>query len=251
MAETYTLQAEPREETGKAAKRLRVAGLVPAVLYGHKVGPLKLTVKRGELEKVYRQAGHSAMVEIVLPDGKHTVLIHEMQDDPTSGIHQHADFYAVKMDEKIKTAVPLVVENGDQAPAVRELDGILLTNLNELEIECLPGDLPSEITVDASGLETFDDSITVADLKVPEGVTVLNEEDASVATVTPPRTQEEVDEAAEDTELDIEAVEGMEGEPELDEDGNPIEPTEGEDGEKAEGGDKAADDKGGDKPDKE
>ena len=200
MAETYQLAAEPRAETGKAVKRVRAAGRVPVVLYGHKVAPLHLSVARGELEKVYRNAGHSAMVEVTTPDGKHNVLIHEMQDDPTSGLHQHADFYAVRMDEKIKTAVPLVFENAGEAPAVRELDGILLTNLNELEIECLPGDLPSEITVDVIGLETFDDSITVADLDVPEAVTVLTEADSSVATVTPPRTQEEVDEAAEDTE---------------------------------------------------
>jgi large subunit ribosomal protein L25 len=240
MAKTYQLKAEPREESGKAVKRLRAAGRVPAVLYGHSVDAIKLSVARGELEKVYRQAGHSAMVEIELPDKKHTVLIHEMQDDPTSGIHQHADFYAVKMDEKIKTAIPLTFENTGEAPAVRELDGILLTNLNELEIECLPGDLPSEITVDVIGLETFEDSITVADLKIPDGVTVLNEEDASVATVTPPRTQEEVDDAAEDSEeLDADAVE-VEGE-----DG-----AEGEEGESASGesddGDKPAE---GDKSD--
>lgn len=200
MAETYQLAAEPRTETGKAVNRVRAAGRVPVVLYGHKVAPLHLSVARGELEKVYRAAGHSAMVEVTTPDGKHNVLIHEMQDDPTSGLHQHADFYAVRMDEKIKTAIPLVFENAGEAPAVRELDGILLTNLNELEIECLPGDLPSEITVDVIGLETFDDSITVADLKVPNGVTVITEAESSVATVSPPRTQEEVDEAAEDTE---------------------------------------------------
>lgn len=241
MAKTYQLKAEPREESGKAVKRLRADGRVPAVLYGHSVNAIKLSVARGDLEKVYRQAGHSAMVEIELPDQKHTVLIHEMQDDPTSGIHQHADFYAVKMDEKIKTAVPLVFENTGEAPAVRELDGILLTNLNELEIECLPGDLPSEITVDVIGLETFEDSITVADLKVPEGVTVLNEEDSSVATVTPPRTQEEVDEAAEDSEeLDPDAVE-VEGEEKAEGEEGAEGDGESESGEK--GDDAPADDK--------
>lgn len=212
MAETYSISAEPREVTGKKVNRLRQEGRTPVVLYGHKVKPLALSVAQGDLEKVYRKAGGSSMVKVKLPDGEHNVLIHQIFDDPVTGKHMHADFYAVRMDEKIKTTIPLVFENTETAPAVRELDGVLLTNLNELEIECLPADLPSEVTVDVIGLETFEDSITVADLKVPEGVTVLNDPETNVASVTPPRTQEELEELEEaPEELDADAVE-VEGE---------------------------------------
>ena len=189
MAEPYSISAEPREVTGKKVNRLRQEGRTPVVLYGHKVKPLALSVAQGDLEKVYRKAGGSSMVKVKLPDGEHNVLIHQIFDDPVTGKHMHADFYAVRMDEKIKTTIPLVFENTETAPAVRELDGVLLTNLNELEIECLPADLPSEVTVDVIGLETFEDSITVADLKVPEGVTVLNDPETNVASVTPPRSR--------------------------------------------------------------
>lgn len=215
----YTLNAEPREETGKQVGRLRRDGKVPAVLYGHGVKPRNLTLVRGELERVYHQAGGSSVVGIKLGGAKpaeESALIQEVQHDPRTGRYLHADLYRVRMDEKIKATVPLTFEG--TPPAVRELDGTLLTNINEVEVECLPGDLPSEIVVDVEVLETFEDSITIKDLKVPASVEVHAEEDASVATVTPPRTQEELEALdEEDTEgqpedTEVEGVEGEEGE---------------------------------------
>ena len=214
----YTLKAEPREETGKQVGRLRRDGKVPAVLYGHGVKPRNLTLTRGELERVYHKAGGSTVVGIKLEKGEENALIQEVQHDPRTGRYLHADLYRVRMDEKIKATVPLAFEG--IAPAVRELDGTLLTNLNEVEVECLPGDLPSEITVDVGTLKTFEDSITIADLKVPAGVDIHAEEDASVATVTPPRTQEEMEALdEEDTEgkpedTEVEGEEGVEVESE-------------------------------------
>jgi large subunit ribosomal protein L25 len=198
MAETYILKAEPREQTGKQVNQLRRDGRVPAVLYGHKVKPQNLTVARGELEKVYRRAGGSSIVNVKLPKGEQNVLIQEVQEDPRTGLFLHADFFQVKMDEKIKAEVPLEFEG--EAAAVRELDGILVTNLNELEVECLPGDLPSEIKIDISTLKTFEDDITVADIKAPGGVDILNDPEANVVTVSPPRTQEELEELEETPE---------------------------------------------------
>ena len=136
-------------------------------------------------------------------------------------------------------------EGTETAPAVRELDGVLLTNLTELDIECLPADLPSEVVVNVESLETFEDAITVADLKLDDGVTILNEPETNIATVNPPRTQEELEELEEaPEELDAEAVE-VEGE-------EGAEGEEGEEGAEGEGGDeKAAEgDKGDDKSDK-
>jgi large subunit ribosomal protein L25 len=227
----YTLSAEPREETGKQVGRLRRGGKVPAVLYGHGVKPRNLTLVRGELERVYHKAGGSTVVGIKLKDGEENALIQEVQHDPRTGRYLHADLYRVRMDEKIKATVPLNFEG--TAPAVRELDGTLLTNINEVEVECLPGDLPSEIVVDVGTLATFEDTITVKDLKVSAGVEIHAEEDASVATVTPPRTQEELEALDE---------EDTEGKPEDTE----VEGAEGEEGEEAEGEGEGSGEGGGD-----
>lgn len=202
--ETYELSAEPRTITGKKVRTLRADGKVPAVLYGHKVAPSLLSLSRGELEKVYRKAGGSSVVTVKTAGGKQNALIHDVHLHPTTGAHLHVDLYQVRMDEKIKAVVPL--EFTGEAPAVRELDGILLTTTTELEVECLPGDLPQHIDVSVDGLDSFEASLTVADLNVPPAVTVLTEPETAVASVTPPRTQEEVDEALVDTEPDLAAV---------------------------------------------
>ena len=236
----YTLSAEPREETGKQVGRLRRDGKVPAVLYGHGVKPRNLTLVRGELERGYHKACGSTVVGIKLKDNEENALIQEVQHDPRTGRYLHADLYRVRMDEKINATVPLAFEG--TSPAVRELDGTLLTNLNEVEVECLPGDLPSEIAVNIEVLATFEDTITVADLKVADGVDIHAEDDASVATVTPPRSEEELEALdEEDTEGKVEdtEVEGAEGE----------EGEEGAEGD-AEGGDEKADEKPDDKGDK-
>lgn len=211
MAETYILNAEPRDLTGKKVARLRRAGRVPVVLYGHGIKSQSLSVARGELEKVFRQAGGSSVVTIKMADGEHNALIHQVQDDPRTGQHLHADLFQVRMDEKIKAEIPLTFEG--ESAAVRELDGMLVTNLNEVEVECLPGDLPSEITVSIEPLRTFEDAITVADIKVAPGVEILNEADTNVVTVQPPKSEEQLEaELAEEETPDEPEVEGEEGE---------------------------------------
>lgn len=202
--DTYVLNASSRTETGKAAKRLRQEGRVPGVIYGHGFGPEKLEVVRGELEKVYRKAGSSSVVVVKLGSDQHNALIQDVQHHPTTGKLLHVDLYQVRMDEKIKAEVPLVFEG--TAPAVRELDGVLVTNLNEIEVECLPGDLPHEITVSIDALQTFDDTISIKDLVIPSGVEVLTEADTNIALVTPPRTQEELEELDEEAEVDTSAL---------------------------------------------
>ncbi len=200
--ETYAIKAEPRELIGKKVKRLRQQGLVPGVLYGHNVTPQLLSLTRRELERVYRQAGATSVVEIKLPDGSHNALIHAVHHHPVTGELLHADLYQVRMDEKVRTTVPLAFSGGETAPAVRELDGVLITNLTELEVEALPADLPHEIAIDLEQLKTLDDTITVADLQIPSGVTVLTDAESNVAMVQPPKTEEQLEaELAEDTEV--------------------------------------------------
>lgn len=231
MAETYILKAEPRDLTGKKVKQLRAHDRVPAVLYGHGIKSINLSLGRGELEKVYRKAGGSSVITIKMADGDHNALIHDVQQDPRTGRQIHVDLFQVRMDEKIKAEVPLVFEG--ESAAVREQDGVLVTNLNEVEVECLPGDLPSEITVSLESLATFEDSISVADLKVAEGVEILNDAETNVAAVQPPKTEEQL-------EAELAEEEGEGGEPEVIGEGE-----EGAEGE-GEGGDEAGDEGGSD-----
>ncbi len=241
MAETYILNAEPRDLTGKKVRQLRAHDLVPAVLYGHGIKAVNLSVGRGEFEKVYRKAGGSSVITIKMADGDHNALIHEVQQDPRTGRQIHVDLFQVRMDEKIKAEVPLTFEG--ESKAVREEDGVLVTNLNEVEVECLPGDLPSEIVVSLEPLETFEDSISVADLKVAPGVEILNEADTNVAAVQPPKTEEQLEaELAEDEEGGEPEVIGEEGEEGAEGEG------EGDGGESGDGGENA-DEGSGDKDD--
>lgn len=101
-----------------------------------------------------------------------------------------------------------------EAPAVKNLEGVLIKNITEVEVEALPKDLPHEIKVDISCLETFDEHIKIKDLKLPEGVKVLAEPEEVIALVTPPRTKEELEELEEKPEEKVEEVEGVEGEEE-------------------------------------
>lgn len=203
--ETYVIQAQPRDLVGRKAARLRRQGLMPAVLYGHSVEPLSIAVAQGEMARVYRKAGGSSVVAIKLDGKKRNVLIQAVQDNPITGEHLHADFYQVRMDEKIKATVPLVFDG--VSPAVRELDGTFVTNLDEIEVECLPADLPHEITVSIESLATFEDTITVADIPVPDGATIAADPETNVALVIAPRLQSELDELETPAELDMDAVE--------------------------------------------
>src|SRR5690606_20742595 len=126
------LTARPREITGKQVKQLRADGLVPAVLYGYNVENTALTVDAKEFRKVYREAGSNTLITLKV-DGKETkILVQDAQVDPVRDEVLHIDLFAVNLKEAVETEVPLSFI-GD-APAVRELEGNLVTNLTELEV---------------------------------------------------------------------------------------------------------------------
>jgi len=212
---TYTLHAEARTEVKRAVKKLRAAGLVPAVLYGHQTTPALLQMKKAEYLKVADEAGTAGLIDLVIGEAKPVkVLLHEPQFHPVNGAPIHADFYKVRMDTKIKTEIPL--EFIGTSEAVEQLGGSLVTNRDNIEVECLPADLISKLEVDVTSLKTFENSITVADLKVPEKITVLTDKDEVVALVEPPRSEEELLELEQPTaaEEEKEALEKMEAEAE-------------------------------------
>ncbi|MFH1867315.1 MAG: 50S ribosomal protein L25 [Patescibacteria group bacterium] len=200
----------PRTITGKKVKEVRREGNIPAVVYGHGVKPQSVMVDYITFEKVYRQVGGSTLIDLKL-ETKQPVkaLIQDVAVNPLTGKYQHVDFHQVRMDEKISAEVPIVFTG--EAKAVKELGGILVKNLTQLRIECLPQDLQHEITVDLSPLEDFGNSIQVLDLKVPSTWKVLNNADELVVGVEQPRVEEEVVTAQ--PEEDVSKVEGVADKP--------------------------------------
>ena len=137
------------------------------------------------------------------------MLLHEPQEHYLHGGPVHADFYAVKMTEKIETAIPIHF-TGTSA-AVEELEGNLIINKDELEIRCLPADLIPAVEVDLSALATFDDSIRVSDIKVPETIEIMLDPAEVIATVAAPISEEELEAelATDTTEAEAAAVEEL------------------------------------------
>lgn len=201
MSDKITLPLQIRE--GTTATKLREDGQTPAVVYGHGTETQNVSVSTRELERVYAAAGGGKIVSLKMSDGKaKNALIHDVQLDGRTGHILHADFLTIKMNEKLKTEVPLHFIGESTAVYVQE--GSLMRALETVEIEALPGDLPDSLEVDISVLDDFDKSITVADLTVPSGVAILTPAEDLIAKVDPPRSEEEledldapIDEAAE------------------------------------------------------
>lgn len=189
------LKAEARQATGKHVKQLRRQGYVPAVIYGNTAETSAIQIEAKVLGKVLAQAGTHQLIALQVGKKKPLMtLAREIQRDAIKHGYLHVDFYAVNMREKVTAEVPVVFEG--TSPAVRDFAGTLVHGLTEVEIECLPADLISAISVNIEGLATFDDIITVAELKVPSTITILTDPDTMVAKVEPPRVEEALEEVA-------------------------------------------------------
>lgn len=208
LKEKFIVKASLRRDEKPAF--LRRQGKIPAILYGKEVKPIKLALEKKEFIPILRQAGESSLVNLELPDDKESrfILFKEPQLDPLTGEIIHCDLYQIKMGEKLRTEVPL--EFIGESPAVKEQGGILVTNKTELEIECLPRNLPPEIEVDLSVLKEIDDQITVGRIKLPEGIEVLDAPEESVVVVAPPREEEAEEAVSEEEGVAAVAVEGEE-----------------------------------------
>ncbi len=194
------LSVEKREKFGRAVKALRKAELIPAELYGRGIKNIHLAVSLKEFGRVFKEAGANTVVSLLVGKEKHPALIHEVTRDYLTNEVSHIDFYEVRMDEKIRTKIPL--EFIGIAPGVRDKGGILNKSLLEVEVEALPGDLPHRLIADVSGLQDITTTFYVKDLPVPTGVKVLIEGDVAVATVMPPMAEEVKEKAP----IDLSAV---------------------------------------------
>ena len=185
------LKTSKRELHGKALAGIRSQGLVPGVVYGQGKEATSIQVNERALERAYQEAGTSKLVELNIEgeDKSKNVLFHDVQLDPVTHKILHFDLYTVRMDEKIKTEVPLHFEG--EAPAVYNLNAMLLQPTEIVEVEALPKDLPENITVDLAELEEVGQEILVKDLKIPAGVSVITDPDQLVAKTEEEREEEE------------------------------------------------------------
>ena len=205
---TITLTASPRTVRGKQVKRLRAAGMVPANLYGRGIASQPLQIPAKELEHVMKQAGTTALVELhVEAEPQRTVMLRQIRHDYISGAPLHVDLYEVKMDQPIVAEVPLHFVG--EAPAIKNVGGIVLPLLTHLRVRALPAHVPATITVDQAPLAAIGDALHVRDLPLPDGVEVLAEADEMVAKVNAPHLAvEEVEEAVEAPAQETPAAEG-------------------------------------------
>ncbi len=211
------LEAKTRLETGKSVKKLRRLGFVPAVVYGHGAANINVAVAASRIAQVLKEAGESTLLELQIEGdsssigvgaGKtRNVLIHATQTDPVRDFITHVDFMEVRMDQKIKAGITVVCVG--EAPAVKELGGILVRNIHELEVEALPADLPHHLEADISAMKTFEDHIKVGDIKITRGVKILADETMIVASVMPPRTEAELESIKGEVVEDVSKVEGV------------------------------------------
>lgn len=191
----FELKAQLREDVGKKLESLRKKGIIPAVIYGSGHKPASIQVDYEEFRKVFEKSGESSLIKLKIGNETKNVLVHDMAKDPISGKFIHIDFYHVRMDQVIKAEVPLVFEG--EAPAVKNMEGVLVKTINHIEVEALPKDLPHEIKVDISTLDAFDKYIRVKDLILPQGVKIELESEEVIVSVMPPRVEEEIKAAEE------------------------------------------------------
>ena len=217
--EKYVLEAKKREIIGKQVKALRRDGLLPAVIYGSDIEPMPLTLNTNEVRQILSVTGANTLITIKIGKKEHLALVRDLQREVITRNLLHVDFQEVSMEETISTTVPVLVVG--ESPAVKELNALLVTSLDYLQIEAKAKDLPDTISVDVSELVQIGDNILVKDLIISGDVNILDDLELTVVVVAAPTLMEiepEVEEGAElleeltDAEL-LEEEEAAEGEP--------------------------------------
>ena len=203
--EQIELQATTREMFGKKVRFLRRQGIIPIHLFGHNVESVALQCDAAQLQRVLAQAGKTRLINLKLDKAKRprNVVVREVQRDLRTGGLLHVDFYQLRMAEKIKVDVPIVLVG--EAPALKSKENTLSQELNSLTVECLPQQIPANVGVDLSPLTEAGQAIRVKDLVLDEEVTILNNPEVLVVKVNlRPREKvveevvaEEAEEAAE------------------------------------------------------
>jgi large subunit ribosomal protein L25 len=190
MISDITIEAKMRERTGSAdSRRMRRQGFIPATVYGDHQDPISVIVDAKQITQILRsETGHNTIFMLQAPDhGAATVMIKDWQIDPVKGKLMHADLFRISLTEKQKVSVPIELEG--EPEGVRLDGGYLDHHLREIEVECLPADIPDQFSIDVSDLK-IGDHILVKDIPVPENVRILTGEDQVVAAVVAGRVEE-------------------------------------------------------------
>ena len=199
MAEQTVLEVKKRTVKGKQVKALRREGLLPGIVYGRigkdQIKPIKIQMDLHEASKTINRLTGSSLVNLMIEGNTYPVILREAQRDVIYGTLKHVDFLAVSLTEKLQTAVP--IELIGQAPAEIKMAAVVVTGISELEIECLPQDLPERIEVDATVLVDIDSAIYVKDLVLPDSFDVLTDPEELIAGVTYVTIEEEPEEEEE------------------------------------------------------
>lgn len=187
--EKVVLQATKRDVVGKQVKALRREGKLPAVIYGRHTDPLTINLDAHSASLVLAKLTSSSLVTIELEGAEHIALVREKQRDYIKNRLLHVDFLAVSLDEKLRTSVS--VHFVGVSAAVKDYNAVLVHNLESLEVECFPGDLPERIDVDISILKRPGEGIRLKDVQVPDKVLLLGDPETMVAVATFAKVEEE------------------------------------------------------------
>ena len=179
------LKAVRREVIGKQVKALRREGKLPAVVYGYGLDATPIVLDARDASRILAGVGPSTLVYVNIDGKEHAALVRERQFEVLLRELLHVDFQAVSLKESVRASVNVILGD-EEAPVVKDHGALLILGQETVEIECLPQDLPERIMVDVSVLKEVGDSITVGDLTVPEGVTILDDPEGMVVVATYP-----------------------------------------------------------------
>ncbi len=206
------LKVTNREILGKKVRFLRRQGITPVHLFGHGVESMSLQCGAAELHRVLAEAGQTRLISLKLDNEKEprNVVVREVQTEPLTGETLHVDLYEVQMAEQVKVEVPVVVVG--ESPALKLKENMLVRELNALSIECLPANIPATVEVDISSLTESDQVVRVKDIKLDEGINVLNDPELVLVRISTRRVEEveeavAVEEVEEKAEVEAEAGE--------------------------------------------
>lgn len=202
--ERTKIEVEKRKITGKKVKKLRKEGLIPANIFGKELKSISVQVESKLFQKAFKEAGETALVDVKVGSEIYPSLIHNLQRDPKSDSVIHVDFHKVNLKEKVTTSIPVVLEG--ESPIVKSGEGLILQTIQEVEIECLPADIPQNIVVNSEELTEVGQSVHIKDLKIDKAkIEIKNDPEEVVATVQTAEMKEVVEETPVTPE-DVEAT---------------------------------------------
>ncbi len=187
-SDKIVVELQPREQLRKKLAPLRAAGQVPAVIHNHGQESIHVQGDTVALLKVYAAAGKHHPVELKVAGKQHLALIKDVDFEPTKHKIRHVVFQAIKQNEAVEAEIPVAFSEDVEIPAERK-SLLVLKQVDHVQVKALPNDLPDVLHVDPSSLEEVGDSVTVANLIVPKGVTVLSDPEAQIAIVEMPKDQ--------------------------------------------------------------